>query len=483
MGEAMIPQLSRIAAVLKGAFGFVTANRDPVTGGIAIQVPELLMPYAASTVTIGVVGDSVVQDGYSNAVDGTSMVGAPHYVNWAACYSMGRIRYSNACAVGGWTIDDLLAHIDDRYMADLPDVTVVEIGFNDLSGINNLTDSAGVREAFERKFAALVTKLINGGSLPIIQTISPKNTDMAGFSRTQQKHIYAHNAWRRRFAQKNNLMLFDYANYVADPTDANGGVIKSLFQSSPAHIHGGQEINRALGYELWEKHLSKAIGGSSPVANFCALASVSEEIGPGVNLITNPFLTGATSAPGGSHSGLIPSGVVAWGGGSASAAYSVVASTDKALSSLAGGVPAGNWVQCSIDTSIAGNLYSTKQGVGVAFDSNFSYGGLIQLPQRIAFRCRVRVTELANCAGIFVRFYGSGGGFTYMDPANMGVSPTDGPVNNVDTAFDVLYQTEPFTIPAGWGSGLTVAVGAMITKTAAGTTTFQVSQPELIFLP
>lgn len=30
----MIPQISRIAAVLKGAFGFVTANRDPVTGGI-----------------------------------------------------------------------------------------------------------------------------------------------------------------------------------------------------------------------------------------------------------------------------------------------------------------------------------------------------------------------------------------------------------------------------------------------------------------
>lgn len=32
----MIPQLSRIAAVLKGAFGFVTANRDPVTGKIDI---------------------------------------------------------------------------------------------------------------------------------------------------------------------------------------------------------------------------------------------------------------------------------------------------------------------------------------------------------------------------------------------------------------------------------------------------------------
>lgn len=32
----MIPQISRIAAVLKGAFGFVTANRDPVTGGVGI---------------------------------------------------------------------------------------------------------------------------------------------------------------------------------------------------------------------------------------------------------------------------------------------------------------------------------------------------------------------------------------------------------------------------------------------------------------
>jgi hypothetical protein len=70
-----------------------------------------------------------------------------------------------------------------------------------------------------------------------------------------------------------------------------------------------------------------------------------------------------------------------------------------------------------------------------------------------------------------------------MSPNSQGLAPTFQEAANVTTNFDVLYQTAPFTIPNGGGNSLSISIGAAITKTAPGTTTFSISQPELILVP
>jgi lysophospholipase L1-like esterase len=478
----------------------VTGKVDPLTGRITLtgasngdSVLASVGQMPVSTTTIGVVGDSMVQDGYSNTIDGTSNVGSSSsYVNWAAAYSKGRLRYVAACATGGWAVDDILSNIDAR-LSPVPDYTLVEVGFNNISGISDNPDASGVVAAFQVKLRTLIQKVRNKGSIPILQTISPKNSTMSGFTTVQQKHIYKHNSWVREYARQNQLMMFDYANYVSNPTDlTNGGIYQTLTQT--AHVHAGNELNRALGYELWAM-LGAVIGGSSPVANFGGLSFIDNTlISTGLNMIANPFLAqtvaglSAGSTSGTLSSGTLPAGCTAAGGASSNAVFSLVASTEKALSTAnlsgeSGTGLGGNWAQCSIDTSIAGNLYATNVGPGFSFPINFSYGGVLTYPLKLKIRVRVKATALANCAGIFVRLIGGGGGYLLMSPMGNGITPAVDAKNNVLTPFDVVYESEPLTMPSGWGKAANLNIMAAITQTAAGTTTFQCSQPELYFVP
>lgn len=463
--------------------------------GLAGDAGANILKFGSGPVTVGIIGDSIVQDVNGNDSSNTASAAgnSANFVNWAACYSFGRMWYTKAMALGGWTIDDVNANIDANYIPQLPDVTVLQIGFNNLSGINTTTDTGNVGATFRTKLITLINKLRSLGTVVILCTISPKNTGMAGFTNTQQKHIYSHNAWVRRYCNDNRLPLFDYANYVADPADTtNGGLMNALFQSSPAHVHGGAEINRALGREFWTNCISKLFPGSQAL-NYGGLNYNSNGNSDltylGVNLIPNPMLAGSGGTVTAPSTGTLPTSWSSFGNAGNAATYSVSAVTGaKALSDLdvtgvSGGGQPGNYIQCSIDTSIAANLYTLNTGPGVSVGINFSYGGLITLPQRCVLRVRIKATALANCAGIIARVITGLGGFIYMNANSQGITPTTDPNAVVRTPFDVLYQSPPFTIAAGSGASVTLQIFAMIIATAAGTTTFQISQPELLLLP
>jgi lysophospholipase L1-like esterase len=343
----------------------------------------------------------------------TSMVagGSTNFVNWAAAYSMGKIRYTAVWAQGGFKVSQILDNLTALYVPFLPDITIVQIGFNDISGVTNDVDTAGIVASFQSSLINLIGKLKALGTTPILCTISPKNSNFGGFNKLNNKWIGIHNQWVRNYCASNRLGMFDYANYVSDPSDTvNGGPFLPLFQGlggilsfgaitagslytngtyygvpmtggsgtgananitvaggavtsvvvsassggsvgrlynvgdsltcsaaaiggtgsgfsvlvgsiGSSHVHGGGELNRALGYELWNGTLSK-LATSSYVANYNGLASNGNDtytypagvnLAVGYNTAGTAMLTGTAGTVTGPATGTIPTGLQSWG--------------------------------------------------------------------------------------------------------------------------------------------------------------------------
>jgi lysophospholipase L1-like esterase len=140
----------------------------------------------------------------------------------------------------GWTVSDLLAAMDGVLERLKPEVAIVMIGTNDISGGN-------VPQNYEKDLEAVVKTCLDAKCIPILNTIPPR--------RDRDKAVVAVNAIIRDVARKHHVPLVDYhaAILALRPGDSWQGTI---LDTDGVHPTGGmtnvytQDNMKNCGYAL-----------------------------------------------------------------------------------------------------------------------------------------------------------------------------------------------------------------------------------------
>lgn len=229
--------IGKIAAILKSAFGFVSAERDAVTGGISFpsasagrsidQVNTCIKHqnkikralgrgFALDTIAIG---DSIcIGGGTSN--NGLQQFGSS-YANLLCMTSGGHLRLQRNAGIFGQTSSQILARIDSDVIAYAPDVCLLNAGTNDIAaGYSTDADYAATMNNIEQ----MVRKLLRAGIMPVV-AVPPPFTAHETETRKLRVLIYL-------LAEYYSIPLIDIYQVCVDP--ATGGW-KSGYNSDDRH--------------------------------------------------------------------------------------------------------------------------------------------------------------------------------------------------------------------------------------------------------
>jgi lysophospholipase L1-like esterase len=124
----------------------------------------------------------------------------------------------------GWTVGRLLEHIDGAISRNKPEVAIIMIGTNDISG-------GKVPEGYREGLQKVIDKCVVAKCIPVLNTIPPK--------RGATKAVEEANGIIREVAQKNHVPLVDYYSEITKrrPGDSWDG---TLIDADGVHPSAGE---------------------------------------------------------------------------------------------------------------------------------------------------------------------------------------------------------------------------------------------------
>ena len=270
----------------------VTAQTDPVTGGIGILVGGKYRGFGKRAAhRLVTLGDSICIAG--DTINATYDQRYDSFGDSAAALSGGRVQFVRNAGHGGDKSSDLIARFDADVKPWAPTVVAMIVGTNDFT--NGVSDAA-----YRANIKTLDQKCRAIGAVPVFLTSPPVNS----FSAEDALRIFRNGAWLRRWGMQNDVLVIDAFGLSVDP--ASAGTWKS-----GSDIGDGIHPNAAM-HQTWGNAIATIFNQLLP-----AIPTQSFFNQDPLNLVSNGlFQNGTTIATGYNQT---------WGPDAGSAAFSVIA--------------------------------------------------------------------------------------------------------------------------------------------------------------
>ena len=252
--------------------------------GLKLLAPTKAKPTYGGKLTLQMVGDSIVFTTKFQAMYNSIS-------SWCCAKSKGILKHVTGAiangayvdstnqfgsAVSGWTTADVDAIWDARVAALQSNFVVLEIGFNNLNGG---LGSSVVELALRDWITTRCAQIQAWGGIPILMTMPPCPPSWGGSPQLTNLH----NQWRRDNATALGALLFDYENFVIDPTNPDGCQVITNTLRAPGNDNT---------FIATLTNFTSAAGNS--IANINVTGSISHPIYPGLILSGTGIPAGTT---------------------------------------------------------------------------------------------------------------------------------------------------------------------------------------------
>lgn len=218
------------------------------------------LPRAFSS-AVGVLGDSIVSNGYGNNM--FQLSGGRSFMQWASMYSGGAFFVSNAAGIAGYRTDQIEDVILPRFLSGIaggvnpawgqsafikPAHVYMEMATNDISQLGQV-DGRGVTITHASIIAnvlSIANKLLAIGCTPILHCVIPRGDNLS--------NVLLHNGAVKALGAKMGVPVFDAFEVMADPDTP--GFMKAGYN---AILSGGAADNvhpGSVGANAWGKALA-----------------------------------------------------------------------------------------------------------------------------------------------------------------------------------------------------------------------------------
>lgn len=219
---AWVEPMRKVYAGFDGRAGYVAQFGDSITYSMAFWSP---MSW---------------DDPAKYLVEADGLPKTPAKGRWRDVVLGARDKGTKFANYSGWTVRNLIASVDEVLEREKPEMAIIMIGTNDISG-------GSVPKSYEKDLETVVEKCLAAHCIPILNTIPP--------ARDRDEAVEGVNAIVRRLAKQRKIPLVDYhAEIVARRPD--GTWQDTLISKDGVHPSGGRtndyspENLRSCGYAL-----------------------------------------------------------------------------------------------------------------------------------------------------------------------------------------------------------------------------------------
>lgn len=325
--------------------------------------------------TIGF-GDSLTAGNMSTA-SGVLNYANTSYFDWATLLSENQIRYQRNAGVGGDTVAEMLARVDDDVIAYAPDRCLILGGTNDLASIDS---GATTVSAVITDYETILDALQAAGIEPIMVTLPPRAS--------YQDECDQFNIALTDLADRRGHVLVDGYSVLVDPTTR---AQQASYTTDGVHftIAGAQALGQSVANQLANHYTP-----NKPYVTKSAADSI--------NLLTNGTMTTDATADGKADSW-------SFGGSGGTVAYALVEDAAAVV---------GKWQEVAVTATTQRNMSQTLSGSRWAVGDRLAFSGIIEAESvasgfytlaRLTFSgTSVRLTPVNAITTNFgpVRFYG-----------------------------------------------------------------------------